>query len=226
MSDADQSLAIRAVMSLIETVKPTEADTFRSVADYRKAQPQHSKDELAENWADRICWLYGAEGAVSGLPGIFPGLGTAVQIAVETGAIAADLVVMVRWMAGMTMGVGHIYGRDLGTQFNDEFLKVLGLWCGALTVGKEATKRVANKIAVAQCKRIPGEVFKRINRRVGTTILTKYGTKRGGIAVGKLVPFGIGVLVGGGFNLATMKGFKHASIGYFKTDDAVLEMDE
>jgi len=99
----------------------------------------------------------------------------------------------------------------------------MGLWCGVLQPVGEATVRIASRIAVAQFKKMPAEVFKRINRKVGTTILTKYGTKRGGIAIGKLVPFGVGALVGGGFNLATMKGFKAAALKYFKSDaDLVL----
>ncbi|MFD2270883.1 hypothetical protein ACFS07_06490 [Undibacterium arcticum] len=51
---------------------------------------------------------------------------------------------------------------------------------------------------------------------MGTTIVTKYGAKRGGIAVGRLVPFGVGAVVGGGFNWATMKGFKTAAANYYK----------
>jgi hypothetical protein len=37
-----------------------------------------------------------------------------------------------------------------------------------------------------------------------------------------LIPFGVGALVGGGFNLATMKGFKAAAIRYYRSDDAIL----
>ena len=53
------------------------------------------------------------------------------------------------------------------------------------------------------------------------TIVSKYGKKRGGIAVGKLVPFGVGIAVGGGFILSTMKASKMASINYYKCDDFI-----
>jgi hypothetical protein len=49
---------------------------------------------------------------------------------------------------------------------------------------------------------------------VSTTVLTKYGTKRGGVALGRMIPFGVGVAVGGGFNYLTMKAFKKATIRY------------
>lgn len=89
------------------------------------------------------------------------------------------------------------------------------------------TKRIGTKVAIAQFNKIPGKLFQSINRRVGTTIVTKYGTKRGGIAVGKLVPFGVGAAVGGGFNLATMKAFKRQAIAFYSSsDDTVLIVQE
>lgn len=123
------------------------------------------------------------------------------------------------------MGIGHIFGRDMDAPFNQEFVRVLGLWCGVLSLSKETTARISSKIAIAQFKKVPSEIFKKINRRVGTTIVTKYGTKRGGVAIGKLIPFGVGAAVGGGFNLATMKGFKKAAIEYYKSDDGSLVLE-
>lgn len=120
-------------------------------------------------------------------------------------------------MGAMTTGIGMIYGRDIESSFNQEFVKVLGLWCGVLKSTEETAKRIGTKVAVAQFKRVPAEIFKKINRKVGATILTKYGAKRGGIAVGKLIPFGVGTLIGGGFNLATMKTFKRNAIKYFSS---------
>lgn len=55
--------------------------------------------------------------------------------------------------------------------------------------------------------------------------VTKYGTKRGGIALGRVIPFGVGVVVGGGFNLIIMKGFKRAALKYYSSSgggDGVL----
>ncbi|MFH1465063.1 MAG: hypothetical protein ABIO70_11820 [Pseudomonadota bacterium] len=220
---ADEGTLQRMVMGVVETVAPDQGNIAREIADYRKAHPDLDRAALAVKWADRICWLYATEGAVTALPSAIPGLGTMAQIGVEVGTISADLAYMMRCMAGMVMGVGQIYERDQDTPFNHEFVRVLGLWCGVLNLSKEATKRVSTKVAVAQFKRVPAEIFKRINRKVGTTIVTKYGTKRGGIAIGRLVPFGVGAIVGGGFNLATMKAFKAAAIRYYATEDAILE---
>jgi hypothetical protein len=217
-----ESLLTTVVMKAIATLQPNAVDVARHIDDLRNAHPTLSKDALATKWANKICWRYASEGAVSALPGAIPGWGTSAQVAIEAGAISADLAYMLRCMAGLTIGVGLIYERDTEASFNQDFVRVLGLWCGVLSIGKEATLRVASKVAIAQFKRVPAVVFQKINQRVGVTIVTKYGTKRGGIAFGRLVPFGVGAVVGGGFNLATMKGFKKAAVSYYKTDDAVL----
>ena len=219
---SDQSSLTSLVLKAIDTLQPDHADVLRHITDLKRANPSLSKDKLASKWADTIAWRYATEGAVTALPGAIPGLGTAAQVGIEAGAISADLAYMLRCMAGMTIGVGLIYDRDTNASFNQDFVRVLGLWCGVLSLGKETTVRIASKVAIAKFKRVPAEVFKRINRKVGTTIVAKYGTKRGGISVGRLIPFGVGAVVGGGFNLATMKGFKKAAINYYRTEDAVL----
>lgn len=219
---SEQPILTTFVLNAIETLQPNHDDVARHIVDLRSAHPKLTTHALAEKWADKICWRYASEGAATALPGAIPGLGTAAQVGIEAGAISADLAYMLRCMAGITIGVGQIYKRDTSASFNQDFVRVLGVWCGVLSLGKEPTVRVASKVAIAQFKKVPAEIFKRINRKVGTTIVTKYGTKRGGIAVGRLIPFGVGAVVGGGFNLATMKGFKAAAISYYKADDAVL----
>ena len=213
------------VMRIVEVLQPSHENVLKEIEDLKKAHPKLNKLQLAHKYADKICWLYSSAGAATSLPGIIPYLGTGVQIAVEGGAITADLAYMLRCMGGMVIGIGHIYERDMTTPFNQEFVRVLGLWCGVLSLSKETSVRISSKIAIAQFKRVPAEIFKKINRRVSTTIVTKYGTKRGGIALGRMVPFGVGVVVGGGFNLSTMKGFKKAAINYYKTDDGMLVAD-
>lgn len=221
----DQSVLAKFVASTIELLQPDFDDVRRHIVDLKRAHPSLSTDELAEKWGDRICRRFATEGAVSALPGAVPGLGTAMQVGVEVTTISADLAYMIRCMAGMTIGIGLVYGRDVEASLNQDFVRVLGLWCGVLELSKKASVRVAQKVAVAQFKRMPAEVFKRINRRVGTTIVTKYGTKRGGVAIGKLIPFGVGALVGGGFNLITMKAFKASAISYYRSDDGeVIEV--
>jgi hypothetical protein len=207
------------IVKITSTLTPKFADIQRDVDDFKKGNSELSQNDLAGKYCDNICWKYSSFGAATALPGVIPGLGTLTQIATAGVTISGDLALMLRWMGSMTYGTALIYNRDIESNFNQDFVMVLGLWCGVLKAAEQASKRIATKVAVAQFKRVPGKIFQKINQKVGTTILTKEGTKRGGIAVGKLVPFGVGAIVGGSFNLVTMKSFKKHSIQYFSSSE-------
>ena len=207
------------IVKLTQTLTPPYEEIKRDVNDFRKAHHAMTANELANAYGNRICWKFTSVGVLSALPSIIPGPGTGVQIAMEGGAISADLALMLRWMGSLTCGIGHIYARDMTTNFNQDYVKILGLWCGVLKTAEQATKRVATKVAVSQFKKVPGKIFTKINQKVGTTIVTKYGAKRGGIAIGRLIPFGVGAIVGGTYNSVTMKTFKKKAIFYFASDN-------
>ncbi len=93
---------------------------------------------------------------------------------------------------------------------------VWGVETGAIVPAKEAIKRVGTKVAITQFdKRVGGAVFTRINQKLGTTVFTKWGTKRGGIALGRLIPIGVGTAVGGGVNYLTARSFGAACLKYY-----------
>jgi hypothetical protein len=50
--------------------------------------------------------------------------------------------------------------------------------------------------------KVPVETLRQINKVLGKHFVTKYGTKQGIILLGRVAPFGIGVVIGGGANAA------------------------
>ncbi len=208
------------LLTIINTVSPSYKSLQKEVKELKESYPNKSKKELATKYGNRLRRKYTSVGVVSALPSTIPGIGTAAQIGIEAATISGDLALMLRWMAGTCYGVGLIYEKDIESEFSQEFLKILGLWSGAIESAKKGTEKIATKVAIAQFnKRVSGKTLQAINRKVGTTIFTKYGTKRGGIALGKLIPFGVGALVGGSFNFVTMNNFKKKSITYFQSDE-------
>lgn len=203
------------VTRLVASVQPSQANVRASVERLRRKHPQLDDRALADMWAERVCRFYAAEGALSALPAAVPGLGTAVQLALEGGTIAADLAYMLRCMADLVMGVGQIFGHEIDRPFNEEFVQLLGIWCGALSLSKEAAVRIGTKVAVAQAKRVPVELWGRFHRSVMERLLARLGLQRGPSALGRLVPFGVGAVVGGGFNYVTMRGFKTSTVEHY-----------
>ena len=206
-------LIINMIMTIAPDIKSIESDIGFLKARY----PNASNDKLAVWFADRSRRLYTAYGVVSALPSAIPGIGTALQVGIEAGTITGDLVYMIRHMARMSMGIASIYGRELKGFDAQEFLKLLGFWCGALRPVGDALVRLGVKTAIKVIdKSVTPEMIKKINQKIGITLVAKYGTKRGGIALGRIIPFGVGAAIGGLFNYATMTGFKKAAINWFK----------
>ncbi len=213
------NLIVRTIMTIVPDVESIETDIGYLKARYPKA----SDDKLANWFADRSRRLYTAYGIVSALPSVIPGVGTAMQMGIEAGTILGDLAYMIRHMARMSMGIAAIYKQDLKSFDSQEFLKLLGYWCGALKPIGDAVVRFGVKTSVKIIdKNITASMIKKINQRVGITLVAKYGTKRGGIALGRVIPFGVGAFLGGAFNYATMTGFKKAAIKWFRDSTELL----
>ena len=143
------------------------------------------------------------------MPGAIPGLGTVIQVAIEGEALSADIALMVRNQTYLVFALGYCYGIKGRETLIQDTLICMGLCTNALVLTKSGAIRIGKKVAEAQFKKkFPAKILQAINKKVGKTILTKYGVKRGGIAIGRLVPSGVGAVVGGGFNYLVMKAFK------------------
>jgi len=206
-----------SVLSLIERLAPNTKDVAKWVKEVEKENAELSKEQLADFVGEYIVWQYTKQGALLALPGAVPGLGTILQIATEMGATAADLALLVRNQTYLVFAIAACYGlRGRKTLIQDSLI-CMGLWANALVLSKQGMIRVGNKVAAkAFQKRFPASVLRAINKKVGTTVLTKYGTKRGGVALGRLVPFGVGAAVGGGFNYLVMRRFKAKTAEYLR----------
>ena len=215
------------LVSIIDSLAPSNEYIAQETEELKYLNPKLSNDELARKWGKRIRNNYTSVGVATALPSAIPGIGTAVQVAIEAGTISADLALMLRWMGKLCKGISIIYGNNPTLSINQDLVNILGLWSGVIDVAKNATKRVGTKVAVTQFnKRVTGKALAKVNKRVGTTIITKYGTKRGGIALGKLIPFGVGAAVAGGFNYFTFNSFMKSAIDYYKNDYDYIVFEE
>lgn len=213
--------------NIIQSVAPSNEHIAQEVYELKYLNSKLSRDQLALRWGKRIRNNYTSVGVATALPSSIPGIGTAAQIAIEAGTITGDLALMLRWMGKLCMGISIIYGNNPEKSINQDLINILGIWCGVIDAAKNATTRVGTKVAVAQFnKRISGKTLAKVNQRVGTTVVTKYGTKRGGVALGKLIPFGVGAVIAGGFNYFTFNGFMKSAIDYYKNDNDYMMFEE
>jgi hypothetical protein len=212
--------------TLIKKLIPPFAPVRSEVEQLKLKNPGKTPAELAKLYLIQVRRKYTGVGVVSALPGVIPGMGTVAQIAVEAGSISADVVLMLRWMASLTYGTGLIYGQDSEEDFEERFTVILGLWSGVV-VPEKVTLSLGEKITVNHFdQHITDRIRNRMQQKIGLKLVTKYGSKRGGVALGTLIPFGIGAAVGGAFNYSVMSKFGKAAEDYFKNHNGHYTISE
>ena len=153
---------------------------------------------------------------MAALPGAFPGIGTVTQIGVSGATFTTEVWFLLRDMARLHYEIAAAFDQDL----HDEgllhgLLLVWGLTTGAVIPAREGVKTVGTRIAVSQFRaHFPGRWLSMLNRSLGATV-TKFGTKRGGVALGRLIPFGVGIGINAAVNYLTVRRFGRSSLRYY-----------
>ena len=199
------------------SVFPNPKDIDEAVKKLKAKHSSLSGPDLARKIVNSATWKLTGIGVVASLPGAIPGLGTAAQIGMTTTSITGETWLILRNLTAMQLMVAGILDHDVSEpERKDELIIVWGVETGAIVPAKEAIKRVGTKVAIKQFdKRVSGAIFTRINQKLGTTVFTKWGTKRGGIALGRLIPIGVGTAVGGGMNYLAARSFGVACLKYY-----------
>ncbi len=181
-----------------------------------------------------------AVGAATGAVAAAPGLGTATA----AGALAADLGWFAMRATDMIMTIGALHGHTessveerrawvlavmaFGEQAAREFSTLVAQLDPATGSPATAGQLVdAGDAASARGATMFGgdiaalEALRRINTNLAAEVVKKYGTRRSALAAGKLLPFGIGAVVGGSANWAFVRAVGKQSVRFFRDVPAV-----
>lgn len=216
MSDGRVPLSL---IRFLEAAKllPDPTEIASRVDSMRYVQGDRPSADLARKAIKAHTMRLTAAGAVASLPSTVPVVGTAVQAGVTGATLGGEVWMILRSLGTMQLTVAGLHGHDVhAPERRDELLIIWGLETGVIPPAADAGKRVGTKVAVKQFnQRVSGDVFKRINQKLGTTVVTKWGTKRGGVAVGRLIPLGVGAAVGGGANYLAVRSFGAACMKFY-----------
>ncbi|WP_238899602.1 EcsC family protein [Clostridium sp. YIM B02500] len=132
--------------------------------------------------------------------GFITGLGGIVTMPI---AIPANISSTIYVQTRMIASIAYIKGYDI----RSDMVKTLVYMCLCGNAGKDIAKqtgiKLGLKITESMIKKIPGQVLREINKKVGFRLLTKFG-QTGVINLGKMIPIA-GGFVGGGFDLVSTK---------------------
>lgn len=169
---------------------------FEGARDYAESRLRTHKtpEDAIRRIVREVTVEAGGVGFVTGLGGIVTTL-AALPINISAQAVLN---------ARMVAAIAYLRGWDI----SDEAVKISILVAIAggspNAVLREFGIKVGQGVAKTAIKRIPIEAIRAINKKVGFMLLAKYGTKRGAVALVRLVPVAGGV-VGGTFDAAFVR---------------------
>ena len=193
---------------------------FASSAAVRADVTRVVRSELDERALERqvvrdAAWRGGARGAVSALPAVIPGAGTAVELATAV----ADQLVRTVAEARMVLALAHLRGLDVQqTELRRlDILLVLGLSCGAAEIDGDIIRVHDLEIPVAELRTgaIPAEAAFALGTAVATDIVTSIARRRTAGVLLRLLPGGMSIVAAAWYDWrATGSTGKHA-VEYF-----------
>lgn len=181
-------------LSVIDAALRVQAPLAHSYVERLRAKhPEATDRQLLEHVTKRFTTLTTATGAGIGGVAALPGLGTAVALGLTVG----EGVSFAEACAFLTLAAADIHGVDM-TDRHTRRLVLMGVLGGergaaiiARTMGKQGLKW--NTVLGGGGGLVPGLISRQVSRYVRRRILARTG----GLWVVRLLPFGIGAVIGG-----------------------------
>jgi hypothetical protein len=154
-------------------------------------------------------------GAATGGAAAVPGVGTATAMA----ATAADFGWFTLRIADLILTIAALHGHDRATveERRAWILSVLAFGEGSAAGFARVAGEMGQDLGRRAVDRIPAGALRAINRRLGRSLVTRFGARRGAVTLGRVLPFGIGAAVGGSANYMSVQAIGRHADSFFRS---------
>ncbi|MFI7450377.1 hypothetical protein ACIBQX_22985 [Nonomuraea sp. NPDC049714] len=189
----------RVLDLLDKAINVQSALVRKNIARARQRNPEATPAQVIRHLERMYVSALTGTGAAVGGTAAAPGVGTGVALALSAGEALSSLELS----ALFALSIAEVHGVPID-EIERRRTIVMGIMLGGtgsatITRAAERTGQHWGRQVVAK---VPVETLRQINRILGKNFVTKYGTKQGIIVLGRVAPFGIGALIGGGTNAA------------------------
>src|SRR5207244_5631138 len=176
----------------------------------RAGNPHLTNDQLAQQLIRSTRRRVAGTGALSGAAAIAPGLGTVLAV----GTVTSQALYALEQEIELVLSIAMIYGHELASSDDRvlEALVVVGLTSGALKLREDVLVTGGERLAVAAFRRLPATLVAHGGSRILTRVLARVATTGAAKAAARLVPIGIGVAAGAGFDWLTVTALGRAAV--------------
>lgn len=220
----DKPAILKAVEIILASPDSIQKQVQQMEAKYtKKYSNKMTEDQIKGKVADHIISNYSYytafAGGTSALPGLVPGLGTAVAM---VGGATADAALTMKWEIEMVMSIATVYGVDITIEEEQRLCYLIA----AFGVMNEAAKKGVAGVGAQALKRMVLQYLKGPTLVAVKEVFKKVGIVFTRKALEKAIPFGVGVAVGASSNklLTTYVGKKAKD--FFETREFEVDGDE
>ena len=180
-----------------------QAAVSRHLARLRRSKPDASPADVIRRLERQLLATTTSSGAAVGAAAAAPGFGTAAAATLSAGESAAFLEAAALY----TLALADIHGVHISDleRRRSLFLAIM-LGEGGNRAISSVAERSGRHWARQLVHRVPTHQIRAINKILGRNFVTKYGSRQGVVVLGRIVPFGIGAVIGGSANAAMARG--------------------
>ncbi|HEX3546144.1 MAG TPA: hypothetical protein VHU62_06170 [Mycobacterium sp.] len=197
VTDDKPGAAAKVLTQIIERGSRVQAPAVKAYVDrLREHDPDATPADIVKRLEKHYLAAVMASGAAVGSAAAFPGIGTLAAMS----AVAGETVVFLEATAVYVLATAEVYGIPADHR---ERRRALVL---AVLVGEDSKHAVADLVGPGRTSgawlsdgaaTLPLPAVSQLNSRLLRYFVKRYTLKRGVIAFGKLLPVGIGAVVGG-----------------------------
>ncbi len=221
-SEDKGSLLLRAVEAI--TISDEDASAIaeqylsQSESKYRNDSDWAHRLRAADRIVKRYAQLAGVVGGATGLSGVIPGLGTVIA---AMGGGVADTAVCMKLQVDMCKCLACVFGYDVTSEDVRHLVFLIAATGTLENRGTPLAANLASKAGVRMLRQyLKGtalQTIKQLFKRIGVTFTRK--------AIEKVMPFGIGVVIGGGVNYSLTRYVGSQATQWFIIDQTPPEED-
>lgn len=205
---------LRSVLqSLSRAVRSREPAIRARVRLLQEANPHLTSDQLARRLIRSTRRRVATTGAISGAVAIVPGLGTMLAV----GTLTSQALYALEQEIELVLAIANLYGHELGSSDDRvlEALVVVGITSGAVKLREDVLVAGGERVAIAAVRRFPALLVTHGGGRILSRILARFAGTGAAKVAARVVPLGVGVAAGAGFDWLAVTALGHATMKYY-----------
>ena len=215
----------RLAAGMLGTIDEVSSNRWDAAVKRAAAQPGRIRPEKIKALTDSFAREVSAAGAAAGVVAASPAFGTGATLLTAT----AELAWFTARAGDLILTIAALHGRpDPTVDERRAWLLAVLIYGGS---ARDEFARAVNEastgmVAVGPDRRLPIGAIQLANRVMSKALFRKYGARRGIAALGRMIPLGIGAVIGATANYAAIRALSRNADEFFsRLPYSAIEVD-